>query len=81
MNAIGVPVLGPDNRPVAALSVAAIAERLRGDRIPEVAQLLQQEATELAMLLRAGFGESEQRTMPAPERQVALPARKGRKAG
>jgi DNA-binding IclR family transcriptional regulator len=82
MNAIGVPVLGPNNRPVAALSVAAIAERLRGDRIPEVAQLLQQEATELAMLLRAGFGESEQRTMPAaPERQAALSARKGRKAG
>jgi DNA-binding IclR family transcriptional regulator len=85
MNAIGVPVLGPDDRPLAALSVAAIAERLRGDRIPEVARLLQQEAAELAKLLRAGFGESEQRTTaPIPPRsdgQGVQTREKGRKAG
>jgi DNA-binding IclR family transcriptional regulator len=64
MNAIGVPVLGPDDRPLAALSVAAIAERLRGDRILEVARVLQQEAAEFAAILGAGFGGSEQRAMP-----------------
>ena len=84
MNAIGVPVLGPDDRPLAALSVAAIAERLRGDRIPEVARFLQQEATELATLLRAGFSQSEQRTtapMPGSDGQGVQKRGKGRKAG
>lgn len=61
MNAIGVPVLGANGRPLAALSVAAIAERLRADRLPEVARLLQQEAAELATLLSMGFGDSDQR--------------------
>ncbi|WP_407154760.1 IclR family transcriptional regulator [Bradyrhizobium sp. STM 3557] len=62
MNAVGVPVLDMKKRPIAALSVAAIAERLRGDRIAEVAALLQQEAAELAALLRAGTMEAGQRT-------------------
>lgn len=64
MNAIGVPVPDADGRPVAALSVAAIAERLRGDRIPEVVRLLQSEATELAALMASTFGKAKQK-MPA----------------
>lgn len=82
MNAVGVPVLGPGGRPLAALSVAAIAERLRGERILEVARVLQQEAAELAILLRAGFDGSEQRTVPAAsDRQAALTKQKKRRAG
>jgi DNA-binding IclR family transcriptional regulator len=66
MNAVGVPVLDAEKRPIAALSVAAIAERLRGDRVAEVASLLQQEAGELAAMLRAGSREAEQRTRSPP---------------
>jgi DNA-binding IclR family transcriptional regulator len=47
MNAIGVPVFGPDRRPVAALSLAAIADRLSGSRINQVARMLGREASEL----------------------------------
>jgi DNA-binding IclR family transcriptional regulator len=47
MSAIGVPVFGPDRRPVAALSLAAIADRVSGSRISQLARLLSREAAVL----------------------------------
>src|SRR5262245_42866135 len=47
MNAMGVPILAPDGRPVASLSLAAIAARVSGDRLGQLAQMLMREATEL----------------------------------
>jgi DNA-binding IclR family transcriptional regulator len=44
MNAMGVPVLDERGRAVAALSLAAIADRVSGARIAELARLLTQEA-------------------------------------
>ncbi|MGO4714028.1 IclR family transcriptional regulator [Bradyrhizobium sp. 2TAF24] len=69
MNAIGVPVLDAEGRPLASLSVAAIAERLRGERIPEVVQLLQREAAELAALMRSDFSDAPPQTAPADDRR------------
>jgi DNA-binding IclR family transcriptional regulator len=48
MNAIGVPVLDGDGRAVAALSLAAIADRVSGARVNELAGLLTREAAALA---------------------------------
>jgi DNA-binding IclR family transcriptional regulator len=48
MNALGVPILGPDGRPVAALSLAAITDRVSGPRVAELARLLAREAAALA---------------------------------
>jgi DNA-binding IclR family transcriptional regulator len=47
MNAVGVPILGTDGRPVAALSLAAITDRLSGPRVARLARLLAREAAEL----------------------------------
>jgi len=47
MNAIGVPILGPDGRPVAALSLAAITERVSGPRLAQLARTLARQAIEL----------------------------------
>ena len=47
MNAIGVPVFGPDRRPIAALSLAAIADRVSGSRINQLARSLSREAAVL----------------------------------
>ena len=47
MNAIGVPVHDASGSVVAALSVAAIADRVSGDRIAELAAILQREAAAL----------------------------------
>lgn len=47
MNAMGVPILGADGRPVAALSLAAITDRVRGPRVAQLARMLAREATEL----------------------------------
>ena len=79
MNAVGVPVLDTNGRPIAALSVATIAERLRGDRIIEVASLLQREAAELAAVLHAGSREAEQRrgALAATAEPDGAPARRG----
>ena len=51
MNAIGVPVLDSARRPIAALSLAAITERVRGDRIAVLVGLLREEAGRLARIL------------------------------
>lgn len=48
MNAMGVPILGADGRPAAALSLAAIADRVTGARVGELARMLSHEAGELA---------------------------------
>ena len=48
MCAIGVPVLGTDRSPVAALSIAAITERMAPQRHEELVRLLKREAKLLA---------------------------------
>jgi DNA-binding IclR family transcriptional regulator len=51
LGAIGVPVVNAGGATVAALSVAAIAERLSGDRLMRVVTIVQREASVLAGLL------------------------------
>ncbi|MEQ8429809.1 MAG: IclR family transcriptional regulator [Silicimonas sp.] len=58
MAAIGVPVLDPDGRAVAALSIAAIRERMQAPRSDELVALLSAEAEELSQLLTAGGGKT-----------------------
>ena len=48
MNAIGVPVLNGEGRAVAALSLAAIADRVSGARVNELVGALTREAASLA---------------------------------
>lgn len=48
MQAIGVPVLAGDGRPVAALSLAAIRDRMGADRLPGLVKRLREEADALA---------------------------------
>jgi DNA-binding IclR family transcriptional regulator len=62
MNGIGVPVRDAAGTPVAALSVAAIADRMRGERVSELARSLQAEATELGRLF--GGTQSAVQTKP-----------------
>jgi len=53
INAVAVPISGADGRPIASLSVTAIAERIHGDRALWLAGLLREEARQLsAVLLR-----------------------------
>jgi DNA-binding IclR family transcriptional regulator len=54
MNAIGVPVHDASGAVVAALSVAAIADRVSGERIAELAGILQREAAVLSKAIGAG---------------------------
>jgi DNA-binding IclR family transcriptional regulator len=63
MTAIGVPVCDADGRVLAALSIAAIRERMQGDRLGELAALLRDEALELATALA-----SRPTTAPRPRR-------------
>jgi len=51
MAGVGVPILDDGGRAVAALSIGTLAERLRDDRLPVVASLLQKEALALAQHL------------------------------
>jgi DNA-binding IclR family transcriptional regulator len=44
VTAIGVPIFDSLDRPIAAISIAAIDERMRADRIPTLAASLQQQA-------------------------------------
>jgi DNA-binding IclR family transcriptional regulator len=53
MNAVGVPILDDGGKAIAALSLAAIADRVSGARINELVRLLSREAAELAPLLNA----------------------------
>ncbi len=47
MCAIGVPVMGADKRPLAAISIAAISGRMKPNRRKDLLKLLQKEACEL----------------------------------
>jgi DNA-binding IclR family transcriptional regulator len=51
MNAMGVPVLDSSGKAVAALSLAAIADRISGPRVNELARLLAREAAELGKVM------------------------------
>lgn len=53
MNAIGVPVVSIPGRPVAALSVSAIAERLSGARLDALVAIVADEARAMSTQLRA----------------------------
>jgi len=61
MCALGVPVMGPGGRVIAALSIAAIRERMAPARRAELVGLLRAEAAGLARALDPGM---------APERQA-----------
>jgi DNA-binding IclR family transcriptional regulator len=59
VNAIGVPVFDAQKRPVAALSITAIAERVHGERALKLAALLHEEAGQLsALIARQGGAEA-----------------------
>jgi len=51
VNAIGVPILDEQKRPVAALSITAIAERVHGERTLKLAGLLNAQAGEIAAVI------------------------------
>lgn len=57
MRAVGVPVLGHDGRPVAALSVAAITERMSPARRADIVAWLTEEAEALNARLREAIGK------------------------
>jgi DNA-binding IclR family transcriptional regulator len=59
MTALGVPVMDEEGRVLAALSIAAIRERMEGGRLDELGSLLRAEAHTLACALAA-------RSQPAP---------------
>jgi DNA-binding IclR family transcriptional regulator len=63
MTAIGVPVCDSEGRVLAALSIAAIRERMMGKRLDELASLLRDEASELASALASRTG-----SVPRPRR-------------
>ena len=44
MAGVGVPILDPEGRAVAALSIGTLSERLEGDRLPLVVDLIRNEA-------------------------------------
>ena len=67
---IGVPVRGPDGRPLGALSLAAIESRLGAERQKELVPLLQREAA----ALEAKLGGSERGPPQRPARSMARPA-------
>lgn len=57
MRAVGVPVMGHDGRPVAALSVAAISERMSAARRADIVAWLAEQATVLHERLRDAIGK------------------------
>lgn len=61
MAAIGVPVPDADGHAIAALSIAAIRERMQEPRAAELAALLRAEAAELGQLLAAGSDKAFKR--------------------
>jgi DNA-binding IclR family transcriptional regulator len=48
MAGLAVPILDRDGRAVAALSVATISDRLNGDRMPTVVEMLKREAATIS---------------------------------
>jgi DNA-binding IclR family transcriptional regulator len=57
MSAVGVPVMGSDHTPVAALSVAAVTERMRPERRSNIVAWLTSEAALVEEQLRRVVGE------------------------
>jgi DNA-binding IclR family transcriptional regulator len=53
MNALGVPVYDRSGNVVAALSLAAISDRVGGDRLADLAKLLKKEAVRFGNALSA----------------------------
>lgn len=51
MQAIGVPIFARDGRPAVALSIAAICDRMKTDRLADLAWRLREEADALAEIL------------------------------
>lgn len=51
MTAIGVPIFDSLDRPIAAISIAAIDERMRAGRIATLAMNLQQQAQQIGRVL------------------------------
>jgi DNA-binding IclR family transcriptional regulator len=75
MNAIGVPVLDRKGRPLAALSLAAIADRVRGERISQLARILQAGAADLAASLAPASDDDRPDAAARPTRaRAVLPA-------
>jgi DNA-binding IclR family transcriptional regulator len=64
MNGIGVPVRDAAGTPVAALSIAAIADRLKGERISEVVRYLQADAAQLARAISGAAQPAAARKPP-----------------
>lgn len=80
MTGIGVPILGVDDKPVAALSVAAITSRLQGERRSNAASWLIAEAHELEARLgeiTGGLTESGLRRLTATRRTRSTGQRAG----
>lgn len=63
MSAIGVPALDSDQRPIAALSVAGITERIAGAREAQLVSLLRAETSHLASAFQPGVGLSERASL------------------
>ena len=61
MNAVGVPVIDPAGRVVAALSIAAIRERMAPPRLADLVALLQAEAVALGQGMSARLHRAERR--------------------
>lgn len=75
MSAVGVPVWDPHGRLVAALSVAAINERMSPSRIRQIVAALQEEAAQLKARLAAATGPA--RPGEGARRQPAVAAGRG----
>lgn len=58
INAVAVPITGGDGRPVASLSVTAIAERVHGDRALWLAGLLREEARALSAAFVRSYSQN-----------------------
>ncbi len=61
MSSIGVPVVASSGIPIAAISLAAISERLSPERSVEIVALLQSEAAALAARLKKSLGTLSRR--------------------
>ncbi|MFG1266397.1 IclR family transcriptional regulator [Xanthobacter sp. DSM 14520] len=68
---IAVPVLGPDGRPLGALSLAAIESRLSPERQAELVPLLKREAQTLEAALGHSAGGEPASAAPPPGRAIA----------
>ncbi len=69
MGGIAMPILGPDGRPVAAISIAALSDRILG-REAALAQALKRETTVCQVL----WAEATRHAPPLPRRKAARQA-------